>query len=100
MIADRCLSIQFSLGLDMTVGTYAFGSPEGDLPAGIAIALFLWAVFAHQTSDAFVHWSALAFACLALVWVGKALIATGNKIRRGRGGISLDDERGPLIGGN
>lgn len=86
--------------LEATAAAYAFSSPEGDLPAGAAITLFLWAVFAHQTSDAFVHWSALAFACLALVWVGKAAIATGLKIARGRGGISLDEERAPLVHGN
>ena len=85
---------------EATAATYAFSSPEGDLPAGIAIALFLWAVFAHQTSDAFVHWSALAFACLALVWVGKAAIALGLKIARGGSGISLDEERAPLVHGN
>ncbi|KAF7797874.1 hypothetical protein EIP86_009080 [Pleurotus ostreatoroseus] len=86
--------------LEATAAAYAFSSPEGDLPAGIAIALFLWAVFAHQTSDAFIHWSALAFACLALVWVGKAAIALGLKIARGGSGISLDEERAPLVHGN
>jgi hypothetical protein len=86
--------------LEATAAAYAFSTAEGDLPASIAIAWYLWAVFAQQKSSAFVHWSALAFAILALVWVGKALIATGVKIRRGRGGISLDEERAPLIGGN
>ncbi|KAI0812326.1 hypothetical protein BC629DRAFT_1589109 [Irpex lacteus] len=86
--------------LEATAVTYAFSSPEGDLPAGIAITWYLWAVFAEQRSSAFVHWSALAFAILSLVWVGKALIATGLKIRRGSGGISLDEERAPLVGGN
>lgn len=88
------------LFLEATAGTYALSSPEGDLPASIAIAWYLWAVFAEQKGSAFVHWSALAFAILALVWVGKALIATGMKIRHGRGGISLDEERAPLVGGN
>ncbi|KAI0686841.1 hypothetical protein BC835DRAFT_1378186 [Cytidiella melzeri] len=86
--------------LEATAATYAFSSPEGDLPASIAIAWFLWAVFAQQHSSAFIHWSALAFAILALVWVAKAVIATGLKIRRGRSGISLDEERAPLVGGN
>ena len=86
--------------LEATAAAYAFSSPEGDLPAGIAIAWFLFAVFAHQTTDAFVHWSALAFALLALVWVGKATFALINKYRHGGAGISLDEERAPLVGGN
>ncbi|KAI0093411.1 hypothetical protein BDY19DRAFT_983095 [Irpex rosettiformis] len=86
--------------LETTAVTYAFSSPEGDLPAGIAIAWYLWAVFAEQKSSGFVHWSALVFAILSLLWVGKALIATSLKIYRGRGGISLDEERAPLVGGN
>ena len=86
--------------LEATAAAYAFSSPEGDLPAGAAIAWFLWAVFEHQRSDAFVHWSALAFAILALIWVGKAIIALGLRISRGGRGISLDEERAPLVGGN
>ena len=86
--------------LEATTATYAFSSPEGDLPASIAIAWFLWAVFAHQHSSAFVHWSALAFAILALLWVGKAVIALGVRISRGGSAISLDEERAPLVVGN
>lgn len=85
--------------LEATSAAYAFSSPEGDLPAGIAIAWYLWAVYAQQRSSEFVHWSALVFAILALVWVGKAAVATGLRIRHGRGGISLD-ERGPLLPGH
>ncbi|KAI0081998.1 hypothetical protein K474DRAFT_1655914 [Panus rudis PR-1116 ss-1] len=84
--------------LEATAAAYAFSSPEGDLPASIAIAWSLWAIFANQRSSAFIHWSALAFAILALVWVAKALIGVALKIRRGRGGISLDEERAPLVG--
>lgn len=84
--------------LESTAATYAFASPEGDLPASVAIAWFLWAVFAHQTHDAFVHWSALAFAILALIPVGRALIAIGLRISRGGNAISLDEERAPLVG--
>ncbi|PSR73134.1 hypothetical protein PHLCEN_2v10990 [Hermanssonia centrifuga] len=86
--------------LEATSVTYAFSSPEGDLPASIAITWYLWAVFAHQTYSGFVHWSALAFAILSLVWVGKAVIALGIRIARGGRGISLDEERAPLVGGN
>ena len=90
---------EYSFFLEGTAAAYAFSSPEGDLPASIAIAWYLWAVFAHQTHDAFVHWSALAFAILALVWVGKAVVSLGLKIRRGGSGVSLDEERAPLVGG-
>ncbi|EMD30957.1 hypothetical protein CERSUDRAFT_120220 [Gelatoporia subvermispora B] len=84
--------------LEGTAAAYAFSSPEGDLPAAIAIAWALWAIFAEQRSSAFVHWSALAFAILALVWVGKALVGVALRLRRGHGGIALDEERAPLVG--
>ena len=86
--------------LESTATAYAWSSPEGDLPAGVAIAWYLWAVFVHQTTSKFVHWSALAFAIIASIWVGKAIITLGVKIRRGHSGISLDEERAPLIGGH
>ncbi|EMD31439.1 hypothetical protein CERSUDRAFT_119818 [Gelatoporia subvermispora B] len=84
--------------LEGTATAYAFSSPEGDLPAAIAIAWALWAIFAQQRSSAFVHWSALAFAILALVWVVEALIGVALRFRRGHGGIALDEERAPLVG--
>ncbi|KAL6310315.1 hypothetical protein BKA93DRAFT_755425 [Sparassis latifolia] len=86
------------LFLEGTAATYAFSSPEGDLPASIAIAWSLWAIFAHQHRPAFIRWSALAFAILALVWVAKAFVGIIVKLRRGSGGISLDEERAPLVG--
>ncbi|KAF6760078.1 hypothetical protein DFP72DRAFT_1031557 [Ephemerocybe angulata] len=75
----------------------AFFFLEGDLPASIAIAWSLWAIFVHQKSSAFVHWSALAFAILALVWVLKGAFGL---FHRGRGGrVALgDEERAPLVG--
>lgn len=81
--------------LEGTAATYAFSTPEGDLPASIAIAWSLWAIFAHQTSSGFVHWSALAFSILALVWVVKG--AMGLFGRGGRVALS-DEERAPLVG--
>ncbi|KAH9935555.1 uncharacterized protein B0H18DRAFT_976228 [Fomitopsis serialis] len=86
--------------LEATATAYAFSSPEGDLPASIAIAWSLWAIFAHQRYPAFIHWSALAFSILALVWVFKAVVGLFAKLRRGGRGISLDEERAPLIGGH
>jgi len=83
--------------LEATAATYAFSSPEGDLPASIAIAWSLWAIFAHQTRSSFIHWSALAFSILALVWVVKGAVGLYR-----RNGIALEDdlERAPLVGGN
>ncbi|KAI0093295.1 hypothetical protein BDY19DRAFT_419657 [Irpex rosettiformis] len=85
--------------LEATAATYAFSSRDGDLPASIAIAWYLWAVFEQQRSSKFVHWSALGFAILALVWVGKALIAVGLRMKRGRRGFSFDEERAALLHG-
>ncbi|KAF8160930.1 hypothetical protein B0H34DRAFT_358086 [Crassisporium funariophilum] len=83
--------------LEGTAATYAFSTPEGDLPASIAIAWSLWAIFAHQRSSGFVHWSSLVFAILALIWVVKG--AYGLILRSRNGRISLsDEERAPLVG--
>ncbi|TEB37499.1 hypothetical protein FA13DRAFT_1726609 [Coprinellus micaceus] len=83
--------------LEGTAATYAFSTPEGDLPAAIAIAWSLWAIFAHQTSSKFVHWSALAFAILSLVWVLKGAFGVFYRSRGGRLALS-DEERAPLVG--
>lgn len=84
-----------SFFLEGTAATYAFSTPEGDLPASIAIAWSLWAIFVHQRHPAFIHWSALAFAILALVWVLKGVYG----LYRGHGRIALsDEERAPLVG--
>lgn len=86
-----------SFFLEGTAATYAFSTPEGDLPASIAIAWSLWAIFVHQKSSAFVHWSALAFAILALVWVLKGAFGLFHRSRSGR--VTLgDEERAPLVG--
>ncbi|KAL0579744.1 hypothetical protein V5O48_002238 [Marasmius crinis-equi] len=83
--------------LEATAATYAFSSPEGDLPASISIAWSLWAIFAEQRSSAFIHWSALAFSILALVWVVKGAFGLSGRFR---GGIALEDEeRAPLVPG-
>jgi hypothetical protein len=82
--------------LEGTAATYSFSAPEGDLPASIAIAWSLWAIFDHQTSSGFVHWTALAFAILALVWVVKS--ALGLHAVRHATVVLVDEERAPLIG--
>ncbi|KAF5321744.1 hypothetical protein D9619_001525 [Psilocybe cf. subviscida] len=81
--------------LEGTAATYAFSTPEGDLPASIAIAWSLWAIFVHQTDSGFVHWTSLVFAILALIWVFKG--AYGLVLGRGRIALS-DEERAPLVG--
>ncbi|CCM01161.1 uncharacterized protein FIBRA_03209 [Fibroporia radiculosa] len=88
------------LFLEATAAAYAFSTTEGDLPASIAISWSLWAIFAHQHHPAFVHWSALAFAIISSLWVVKAVVGVFLKIHRGGRGISLDEERAPLVGSN
>ncbi|KAJ6602171.1 hypothetical protein B0H10DRAFT_1823389 [Mycena sp. CBHHK59/15] len=83
--------------LEGTAATYSFSTAEGDLPASVAIAWALFAIFAHQTASGFVHWSSLVFAVLALVWVAKG--AYGAFIKSRSGGVRLlDEERAPLVG--
>ncbi|THH03977.1 hypothetical protein EW145_g5859 [Phellinidium pouzarii] len=52
--------------LEATAATYAFSAPEGDLAGSVAIAWALFAVFEHQRTSAFIHWSAFSFALLSL----------------------------------
>jgi hypothetical protein len=83
--------------LEATAATYAFASPEGDLPASIAIAWALWAIFAHQKGSGFVHWTALVFAIITLLWVIKG--AYGLTKKAWGGSVRLEDEeRAPLVG--
>ncbi|KIY43285.1 hypothetical protein FISHEDRAFT_78630 [Fistulina hepatica ATCC 64428] len=85
------------LFLEATATTYAFSSQEGDVLASLAIAWSLFGIFAHQTRSGFVHWTALVFAVLSLVWVGKSTVGLW---RRGRGVVRLEEsERSPLIPG-
>ncbi|KAF8995445.1 hypothetical protein BDQ17DRAFT_1392212 [Cyathus striatus] len=83
--------------LEGTAATYAFSTPEGDLPASIAIAWSLWGIFEHQRGSGFIHWTALAFAILALIWVFKGAFGLFNRSRSGRIALS-DEERAPLVG--
>jgi hypothetical protein len=100
MLSHRLLFVTlliFSLGrffFEATAAAYAFSSTEGDLPAAIAITWSLFAIFVQQPTP-FIHWSALAFAILSLIWVFKGAFGL-----LGRGGIVLleDEERAPLVG--
>jgi len=79
--------------LEGTAATYALSTTEGDLPGSFAITWSLFAIFAYQT-EPFIHWSALAFAVLSLIWVVKAAFGL---YKRG-GGIRLsDEERAPIL---
>ncbi|KAJ7128926.1 hypothetical protein C8R43DRAFT_1026385 [Mycena crocata] len=79
--------------LEGTAATYSFSTAEGDLAGSIAIAWSLFAIFAKQTGSGFVHWSSLAFALLALIFVIK-----GACDAFGRNRIRLhNDERAPLL---
>jgi len=80
------------LFLESTSAAYAFSSEEGDLAGSIAIAWTLFAVFDHQRSSAFIHWSALAFAILSVFWIGKALYGLFTRSR------SSSSETEPLLG--
>ncbi|OJA11131.1 hypothetical protein AZE42_02378 [Rhizopogon vesiculosus] len=88
------------LFLEATAATYALSSPEGDLPASIAITWSLFAIFAHQGvhRSGFIHWSALVFAILSAFWVARGVYGLYTRSRGGA--IVLDEERAPLVGGN
>jgi len=79
---------------EATAAAYAFSTAEGDLPAAVAVTWSLFAIFEHQQTP-FIHWSALAFAILSLIWVLKG--GFGLFAAWGRGGLVLEDEeRAPL----
>jgi len=83
--------------LEGTATAYAFSSIEGDLPGAVVISWTLWAIFDHQRSSGFVHWSALTFSILSLTWVLKATYGLYCKSTSNRIALS-DEERGPLLG--
>ncbi|KAJ7588326.1 hypothetical protein C8J56DRAFT_1080261 [Mycena floridula] len=84
------------MSLQSTAATYAI-STDGDLAGSIAITLTLYAIYEHQTSSGFIHWSAAIFAVLALLsvlqlgaWVLVAKIRGGN--------VQLEDpEQAPIL---
>lgn len=86
------------LFLEATSAAYAFSNTEGDIAGSIAIAWSLFAIYVHQRSSAFIHWSALVFAIISLFWICKSLYGYWRKGQSG--GILHDEERAPLVGGN
>lgn len=87
---------------------YAFLGREEDIPASIAIALFVCAICDRQTVDRsgpFVHWSAFAFSLSSLAWAARCSWityekATGNDLRgtisRVIGGMGRADVEGSV----
>ncbi|KAF9648406.1 hypothetical protein BDM02DRAFT_3115441 [Thelephora ganbajun] len=84
------------LFLEATATAYAFSSIEGDLPGAFVISWTLWAIFDHQRSSGFVHWSALVFSILSLIWILKATYGLYRKNTSGHIALA-DEERGPLL---
>lgn len=82
------------LFLESTAAGYVWYS-EGDVAGAAVISLSLLAIFQHQTSSKFIHWSALAFFIISLVAVLRAVIAIFTN--RNTTAIS-DEERAPLVG--
>ncbi|WWC65292.1 uncharacterized protein I303_107909 [Kwoniella dejecticola CBS 10117] len=82
--------------LETTAAAYAFASKEGDAAGAAAITWALFAIFIHQTSSKFIHWSAFAFFLLSLLAIIKSLIST----IRGNGTLLHDEERAPLVSGS
>lgn len=83
--------------LEATATAYALSSTEGDLPGAFVISWTLWAIYDHQRSSGFVHWSALVFSILSLTWVLKAVYGLYRK-NSGSHIALADEERGPLLG--
>jgi hypothetical protein len=82
------------LFLESTSAGYAYGQYEGDISGSAAITWTLFAIYDHQVTSKFIHWSALGFAVLSLFWVLRSAYAIS---RRGHHGI-FEGERAPLIG--
>ncbi|KAK1923179.1 hypothetical protein DB88DRAFT_494110 [Papiliotrema laurentii] len=82
--------------LETTAAAYAFASKEGDAAGAAAITWALFAIFIHQTSSKFIHWSAFVFFVLSLFAILKSLYST---IRSG-GNVLHDEERAPLVSGS
>jgi len=81
--------------LETTAAAYAFASKEGDAAGAAAITWALFAIFIHQTSSKFIHWSAFVFFILSLFAILKSLYTTV----RGSNTV-VDEERAPLISGS
>ncbi|GAC92988.1 hypothetical protein PHSY_000548 [Pseudozyma hubeiensis SY62] len=82
------------LFLESTAAGYVWYS-EGDVAGALVISLSLLAIFQHQTSSKFIHWSALAFFIISLIAVLRAVLSIFTS--RNRTAVT-DEERAPLVG--
>jgi len=81
--------------LESTSVAYAAYSVEGDLAASFAITWALFAIYSHQINY-FIKYSALAFACLSLFSLVKALWGI-YRTRQSLAGALHDEERRTLL---
>ena len=82
--------------LEATSAAYAFSSAQGDIVGSSAISWSLFAIYDHQRSNKFIHWSAFAFAIISLFWIVKSLFEYWRGIRNR--GILRNEEPLPLEG--
>ncbi|KAN0064495.1 hypothetical protein ACQY0O_002123 [Thecaphora frezii] len=93
-IITKALVFLALLFLESTAAGYVWYS-EGDVAGALVISLSLLAIFQHQTSSKFIHWSALAFFIISLIAVLRAVISIFSS--RNRSALA-DEERAPLVG--
>ncbi|EPQ29273.1 uncharacterized protein PFL1_03028 [Pseudozyma flocculosa PF-1] len=93
-IITKILVFLALLFLESTAAGYVWYS-EGDVAGALVISLALLAIFQHQTSSKFIHWSALVFFIISLIAVLRAVISIFTS--RNRSAIT-DEERAPLVG--
>ncbi|KZV85263.1 hypothetical protein EXIGLDRAFT_654244 [Exidia glandulosa HHB12029] len=82
--------------MQSTSAAYAWGNAEGDVAGSAAITWALFAIFEHQRTSDFIHWSALAFGILSLLWVIQSSYRTFFARARE---VATDEERAPLARG-
>jgi len=93
-IITKILVFLSLLFLESTTAGYVWYS-EGDVAGALVISLSLLAIFQHQTSSKFIHWSALAFFIISLIAVLRAVLSIFTS--RNRTALN-DEERAPLVG--
>lgn len=86
-----------SFALLGTAGSFALSHTAAHRPAAFVISWILWAISDYQRSSPVVHWSAVGFSILSLVWV---FVAMDGIYRRctGHRTFLADEERRPLLG--
>ncbi|PWN47202.1 hypothetical protein IE53DRAFT_390658 [Violaceomyces palustris] len=93
-IITKILVFLSLLFLESTAAGYVWYS-EGDIAGAAVISFSLLAIFQHQTSSKFIHWSALIFFIISLIAVLRAIISAFTNRNRT---FVTDEERAPLVG--